>query len=81
MNIQKHIGNIDKKLDEEFILNKRYFSVLYLYLSFSIKAFIISKKNQWWKIKNSIRTLWFRYIFMTKINTIKNKIWKLLIIN
>ena len=46
MNIQKHIGNIDKKLDEEFILNKRYFSVLYLYLSFSIKAFIISKKNQ-----------------------------------
>ena len=31
MNIQKHIGNIDKKLDEYFqrnyILNKKYFSV------------------------------------------------------
>jgi hypothetical protein len=46
MNIKNHISNIDKKLDEEFILNKRYFSALCLYLAISIKTFIISKKNQ-----------------------------------
>ena len=38
MNIQKHIGNIDKKLDEYFqrnyILNKKYFSVKSIMLIF-----------------------------------------------
>ena len=40
MNIQKHIGNIDKKLDEYFqrnyILNKKYFSVKSILLIFDI---------------------------------------------
>ena len=38
MNIQKHIGNIDKKLDEYFqrnyVLNKKYFSVKSILLIF-----------------------------------------------
>ena len=51
MNIQNHIGTIDKKLDEEFILNKRYFSVLCLYLSILIKNFIISKRTNAERLK------------------------------
>ena len=38
MNIEKHIGNIDKKLDEYFkrnyIINKKYFSVKSIMLTF-----------------------------------------------
>ena len=75
MNIQNHIGNIDKKLDEyfrkNFILNKRYFSVKSIMLIFGyfhksrllygLPAFI-DQKSKIERIDN---------IMITNIKTIK----------